>query len=98
MAGMDFLQVELDGYKSRGIYNYVKVVSGEQSATCVVNGQKVVNLSSNNYLGLATHPKLREAMIDATKKYGAGAGSVRPIIGTMDIHVEVEKKLAAFKK
>ncbi len=94
---MDFLQVELDGYKSRGIYNYVKVVSGEQSATCVVNGQKVVNLSSNNYLGLATHPKLREAMIDATKKYGAGAGSVRPIIGTMDIHVELEKKLAAFK-
>lgn len=98
MAGLDFLQEDLDDLKRRGIYNYVKVVETKQTPTCVVNGRKVVNLSSNNYLGLATHPKLGKAMIEATKKWGAGAGAVRPIIGTMSIHVELEKKLAEFKR
>ena len=98
MPGLDFLQDELDDYRKRGIYNKVKVVSGEQLPTCIVDGRKVVNLSSNNYLGLATHPKLKKAMIEATEKWGVGAGAVRPIIGTMEIHVELDKKLAAFKK
>jgi glycine C-acetyltransferase len=97
MPGLDFLQVYLDDLKNKGIYNYVKVVESEQTPTCIVNGRKVVNLSSNNYLGLATHPKLRQAMIDATQKWGVGAGAVRPIIGTMTIHKELEEKLAKFK-
>jgi glycine C-acetyltransferase len=98
MAGLDFLKVYLDDLKAKGIYNYVKVVESEQTPTCIVNGRKVINMSSNNYLGLATHPKLRQAMIDATKKWGAGSGAVRPIIGTMSIHKELEEKLAKFKR
>lgn len=97
MAGLDFLQVYLDDLKNKGIYNYVKVVESEQKPTCIVNGRQVVNMSSNNYLGLATHPKLRKAMIEAINKWGAGAGAVRPIIGTMSIHKELEEKLAKFK-
>lgn len=98
MAGLDFLQPYLDDLKAKGIYNYVKVVESAQTPTCIVNGKKVVNLSSNNYLGLATHPKLKEAMIKATEKWGAGAGAVRPIIGTMSVHKELDEKLAKFKK
>jgi glycine C-acetyltransferase len=98
MAGLDFLQPYLDDLKAKGIYNYVKVVESAQTPTCIVNGKKVVNLSSNNYLGLATHPKLKEAMIKATEKWGVGAGAVRPIIGTMTIHKELDEKLAKFKK
>lgn len=97
MAGLDFLKKEMADIKQRGVYNKVRVVQGEQLPTTIVDGKKVVNLSSNNYLGLATHPKIREAAIAAIKKYGFGAGAVRPIIGTMDIHIELEEKLAKFK-
>ncbi len=97
MAGLDFLKEEMDDIRQRGVYNKVRVVQGEQLPTTIVDGKKVVNLSSNNYLGLATHPKIREAAIAAIKKYGFGAGAVRPIIGTMDIHIELEEKLAKFK-
>lgn len=98
MAGLGFLKEFLKDCEQKGIYNYVKVVEDTQTPTCTVNGKKVVNLSSNNYLGLATHPKLKEAMIKATEKYGAGSGAVRPIIGTMSIHKELDEKLAKFKK
>jgi glycine C-acetyltransferase len=97
MPGLDFLKDELADLKNRGVFQPLRVVSGEQLPTSIIDGKKVVNLSSNNYLGLATHPKMREAMIEATKKFGVGAGAVRPIIGTMDIHVQLEKKLAEFK-
>ena len=62
-----------------------------------VNGKDVINLASNNYLGLANHPKLVEAAIDATRKFGAGSGAVRTITGTMAIHMELERRIAAFK-
>ncbi|MFH1231125.1 MAG: glycine C-acetyltransferase [Planctomycetota bacterium] len=97
MPGMDFLKDEISDLKNRGVFSQLRVITGEQLPTSIIDGKKVVNLSSNNYLGLATHPKMREAMINATKKFGVGAGAVRPIIGTMDIHIELERKLAAFK-
>lgn len=95
--GLDFLKEEMDDIRKRGVYNKLRIVQGEQLPTSLVDGKKVVNLSSNNYLGLATHPKIREAAIAAIKKYGFGAGAVRPIIGTMDIHIELEEKLAKYK-
>jgi len=97
MPGLDFLKEEIADLKTRGVFQPLRVVDGEQLPTCVIDGKKVVNLSSNNYLGLATHPKMRKAMIEATEKFGVGCGAVRPIIGTMAIHIELEKKLAAFK-
>ena len=97
MPGLDFLKEEIADLKNRGVFQPLRVVTGEQLPTSIIDGKKVVNLSSNNYLGLATHPKMRDAMIAATKKFGVGAGAVRPIIGTMDIHIELEKKLAEFK-
>jgi glycine C-acetyltransferase len=97
MSGLDFLQKELDDLKTQGLYQPLRVLGSEQLPTSIVNGKKVVNLSSNNYLGLATHPKMKKAMIEATEKWGAGAGAVRPIIGTMEIHNQLEKKLAEFK-
>jgi glycine C-acetyltransferase len=97
MPGLDFLKEEIADLKNRGVFQPLRVVTGEQLPTSIIDGKKVVNLSSNNYLGLATHPKMRKAMIDATKKFGVGAGAVRPIIGTMDIHIQLEKKLAEFK-
>jgi glycine C-acetyltransferase len=73
------------------------VLDDEQAPVCTFDGKKVINLASNNYLGLTTHPKLREAAIDAVKKYGAGSGAVRTIAGTMKIHMELEEKIARFK-
>ncbi len=64
---------------------------------CHFDGRKVINLASNNYLGLTTHPKLREAALDATRKYGVGSGAVRTIAGTMKLHMELEEKIARFK-
>jgi hypothetical protein len=73
------------------------VLDDEQDAVCTFDGKRVINLASNNYLGLTTHPKLREAALAATKKYGVGSGAVRTIAGTMKIHMELEEKIAAFK-
>ncbi len=94
---MDFLQQELDELKERHLYRKLRVLQGEQQATSVIDGKKVINLSSNNYLGLATHPRLKKAAIAAIEKWGVGAGAVRPIIGTMEIHESLEKALAQFK-
>src|ERR1051325_3833389 len=93
-----FLASELDGLKAQGLYRHLRVLSDEQKATTTVDGRQVVNLSSNNYLGLTTHPRLRERALEATRRYGVGTGSVRPIAGTLDIHMELERRLADFKK
>jgi glycine C-acetyltransferase len=75
----------------------LRVLDDEQGPVCTYDGKQVINLASNNYLGLCDHPKLREAAIAATEKYGVGSGAVRTIAGTMRIHMELEKKIAAFK-
>src|SRR3954464_6405090 len=95
---LDYLSRELDALKQQGLYRQLRILGGEQSHTSTFDHRQVVNLSSNNYLGLTTHPKLREAALDAVRRLGAGSGSVRTIAGTMDIHMELERRLAAFKK
>ena len=92
-----YLTEELNGLKTQGLYRRLRVLDGEQKAHASVDHRSVVNLSSNNYLGLTTHPKLREAAIEAVRRFGAGSGSVRTIAGTMELHMELERKLATFK-
>jgi len=93
-----FLSTELDTLRTQGLYRSLRILEGRQQATSVFDGKTVVNLSSNNYLGLTTHPKLIERAIQAIKDFGVGSGSVRTIAGTMEIHMELERRLAAFKK
>src|SRR5689334_20285729 len=93
-----FLTNELDTLKQQGLYRRLRVLEGEQKPKTTFDHRQVVNLSSNNYLGLTTHPRLREAALEATRTLGVGSGSVRTIAGTMDIHMELERRLAAFKK
>ena len=95
---LSFLNTELTALKDQGLYRKLRVLEGEAAAHCTFDHKSVVNLSSNNYLGLTTHPKLRAAALKAIEDYGVGTGSVRTIAGTMDIHMELEKKLAEFKK
>ncbi len=93
----NFLKVNLEDLKSKGLYNEINVITGQNGPVIEIEGKKLVNLSSNNYLGLATNKRMMEASIKATEKYGVGAGAVRTINGTLDIHIELEKKLAGFK-
>jgi glycine C-acetyltransferase len=93
----DYLSQQLDELKQKGTYFKLRVLEDEQAPVATFDGKKVINLASNNYLGLTTHPKLREAAIEATKKYGVGPGAVRTIAGTMRIHMELEQKIAKFK-
>ncbi len=93
-----YLATELDALKEQKLYRQLRILEDEQKAHTTVDHKSVVNLSSNNYLGLTTHPKLRAAALKAIDDYGVGTGSVRTIAGTMDIHMELEKKLAEFKK
>jgi len=92
-----YLKSELDGLRSQGIFNRPRVLETAQKATVTIDGHEVITLSSNNYLGLTVHPRLREAAIKAIEKYGVGSGSVRTIAGTMTLHNELEEKLARFK-
>ena len=94
---LDWVQQEIDALKSGGLYNNIRTLSSPQGAWLEVDGKKVLNFCSNNYLGLANHPKLVEAATNALKKYGVGPGAVRSIAGTMEIHTELERRLAAFK-
>src|SRR5690242_20759508 len=94
---LSYLNDQLDDLKAKGTYFRLRVLEDEQDSACTFDGKKVINLASNNYLGLATHPKLREAAIAATEKYGVGSRAVRTIAGTMKIHMELEEKIAAFK-
>jgi glycine C-acetyltransferase len=95
---LTYLAAELDTLREQGLYRSLRILEGRQQATSHVDGRAVVNLSSNNYLGLTTHPALIERAIEAVKQFGVGSGSVRTIAGTMSIHMELERRLAAFKK
>jgi glycine C-acetyltransferase len=94
---LGFLAAELDALKEQGLYRQLRVLEGEQKSKTTFDHRQVVNLSSNNYLGLTTHPRLREQALDAIRRLGVGSGSVRSIAGTMDIHMELERRLAIFK-
>jgi len=94
---MDFLDEEISSLKAEGRFVTLRVVSGMQAPVSVVDGKKVVNLTSNNYLDLTEHPKLKAAAKAAIDTNGVGTAAVRPIIGTMDIHLALEQKLAKFK-
>jgi len=92
-----FLDAEIDDLKAKGLYRRLRVVESEQKSRCVIDGREVITLSSNNYLGLNTHPKLKAAALDAVERYGAGSGAVRTIAGTMSLHEALESRLATFK-
>jgi len=94
---VSFLKEEYDDLVRQEIDWRLRTLGGPSAPWCLVDGKKVLMLCSNNYLGLSNHPKLKEAAIAAVEKYGAGSGSVRPIAGNMDLHVELERRLANFK-
>ena len=93
-----YLGNELDSLREQKLFRQLRILDDEQKAHTTVDHKSVVNLSSNNYLGLTTHPKLRAAALKAIEEFGVGTGSVRTIAGTMEIHMELERRLADFKK
>ena len=93
-----YLGQELDSLREQKLFRHLRILDDEQKAHTSVDHRSVVNLSSNNYLGLTTHPRLREQALKAIDAYGVGTGSVRTIAGTMEIHMELERRLAAFKQ
>ena len=94
---LSYLHDQLEQWRREGTYQRLRILESESAAESRFDGKEVINLASNNYLGLTTHPKLREAAIEATKKFGVGSGAVRTISGTMSIHMELEERIAAFK-
>lgn len=94
---MAFVDDELQELRDRGLYRPLRELASAQGARATFDGREVINLSSNNYLGLNTHPRLIDAAIGATERWGAGSGSVRSIAGTMTLHEELERRLADFK-
>ncbi|HXZ80908.1 MAG TPA: glycine C-acetyltransferase [Terriglobales bacterium] len=94
---LSYLGDQLQELKVKGTYFRLRVLEDEQAPVCTFDGKRVINLASNNYLGLTTHPKLREAALEATRKYGVGSGAVRTIAGTMSLHMQLEEKIARFK-
>jgi glycine C-acetyltransferase len=94
---LEWIEKELQNLKDAGLYNRIRTLSSPQGAWLVVDGKRVLNFCSNNYLGLANHPRLLEAARQAMEKYGLGPAAVRSIAGTMDLHIDLEKRLAAFK-
>ena len=92
-----FLEAEIEDLQAKGLYRRLRVVESEQKSRCIIDGREVITLSSNNYLGLNTHPRLRQAALDAVERFGAGSGAVRTIAGTMSLHEELESRLATFK-
>ena len=97
MSKLDWLTQEIEGLKEQGLYNRIRTIGSAQGAWLTVDEKNVLNFCSNNYLGLANHPKIVEAAKEATKKYGVGPAAVRSIAGTMDLHVQLEERLAKFK-
>lgn len=93
-----FLSSNIEDLKTKGLYNVIDTLQGANGPVIRIDGKSLINLSSNNYLGLATDERLIDASVKAAQTYGAGAGAVRTINGTMDLHIELEEKLARFKK
>lgn len=96
-AKLQWIQDEIDSLKNSGLYNRIRTLSSPQGAWLVVDGRKVLNFCSNNYLGLANHPRLKQAALEAVETYGVGPAAVRSIAGTMDLHLKLEERLARFK-
>jgi glycine C-acetyltransferase len=94
---LEWIEKELQALKEAGFYNRIRTLSSPQGAWLVVDGRRVLNFCSNNYLGLANHPHILQAARQAMEKYGLGPAAVRSIAGTMDLHLELERRLAAFK-
>src|SRR5260370_12426997 len=94
---LDYLGAQLAAWRAAGTYQPLRVLESESAPESRFDGHEVINLASNNYLGLTTHLKLREAALEATRKYGVGSGAVRTVAGTMKIHMELEEKIARFK-
>src|SRR5512143_1489362 len=97
MSKTDWITQELEGLKTQGLYNRIRTISSPQGAWLVVDGKRVLNFCSNNYLGLANNPHLVEAAKAAIDKYGVGPAAVRTIAGTLDLHLELERRMAEFK-
>ena len=95
---LKFLQDQIQELKDQGVYRKIPVVETANEAEIIVNGKKVINLSSNNYLGFANHPRLKKAAIEAIEKYGIGAGAVKTIVGNNTLHEQLEADLAKFKR
>ncbi|HNR63550.1 MAG TPA: glycine C-acetyltransferase [Thermotogota bacterium] len=89
---------EMEEAKEKGLYTWIRTLEGPQGAWLTIQSKKVLNLSSNNYLGLANHPAMKQAAIEAIQNWGVGPGAVRTIAGTMSLHTQLEERLAAFKK
>jgi len=98
MPALDYLGEQLEAWRREGTYQKLRELESACEAVVRADGREVINLASNNYLGLANHPKLVEAALEATRRYGAGAGAVRTISGTMSLHLELERRIAAFKQ
>ena len=94
---MQFVSDALNDLRAKGVAPKLRVLQGEQKTHADFDGKEVINLASNNYLGLTTHKALRKAEIEAVRTYGAGAGAVRTIAGTMKLHMELEEQIARFK-
>src|SRR6267143_2095132 len=94
---LKYISDQLKEMREKGVASKLRLLEGEQKPACVFDGREVINLASNNYLGLTTHKALRKAALDAVKRYGVGAGAVRTIAGTMRLHMELEEQIAAFK-
>src|SRR3989475_7087778 len=94
---LQYISDQLKEMREKGVASKLRVLEGEQKPACIFDGREVINLASNNYLGLTTHKALRKAALDAVKRYGVGAGAVRTIAGTMRLHMELEEQIAAFK-
>lgn len=94
---LDFITEKMNELKEQGLYRKLTILGSASGPRCIINGKNVINLSSNNYLGFANHPRLKAAAIKGIEDWGVGAGAVRTIIGNMTIHEELEAKLAKFK-
>ena len=94
---LQYVSEQLKELREKGVAPKLRVLQGEQKAVCTFDGREVINLASNNYLGLTTHKALRKAAVEAAKKYGSGAGAVRTIAGTMELHMQLEEQIAKFK-
>ncbi|GAA5345557.1 glycine C-acetyltransferase [Planifilum fimeticola] len=97
MQGLEHLEREIEAWRKEGVFRPLTEIESEQGARVVIRGKEVIQLSSNNYLGLTTHPRMKEAALEAVRTYGAGTGSVRTIAGTFSMHERFEEKLAEFK-